>query len=94
MSLFLYKINLSHVSAYDFYSWCHGDETSARVYDHLDDVKGAEMTRYYLETKRILGKNRAFLEEMAEQLAEKKTLSYKDIALIREKYLPDMKQAG
>ena len=35
-----------------------------------------------------------FLEEMAEQLAEKKTLSYKDIALIREKYLPDMKQTG
>ena len=25
---------------------------------------------------------------------EKKTLSYKDIGLIREKYLPDMKQAG
>ena len=49
---------------------------------------------YYLKTKQILGKNRAFLEEMIEQLKEKKTLSYKDIALIRDKYLPGVKQAG
>ena len=85
---------LDNVSAFDFYSWCHGEETSSRVFDHLDDVKGAEMTRYYLKTKQILGKNRAFLEEMIEQLIEKKTLSFKDIALIRDKYLPGVKQAG
>ncbi len=84
---------LDNVSAYDFYSWCHGDETSTRVFDHLDEVKGAEMTRYYMKTKRILSQNRAFLEEMAEQLQEKKTLSYKDIAKIREKHLPEAKQA-
>ena len=75
------------VAAYDFQSWCHGNETSERVYEHLDDVKGAEMTRYYLKAKQILGKNRAFLDEMIEQLMEKKTLTYKDIKVIRDKYL-------
>ena len=38
-------------------------------------------------TKQILGKNRAFLDELIRQLLEKKTLSYKDIAPIREKYV-------
>lgn len=78
---------LDNVAAYDFQSWCHGNETSERVYEHLDDVKGAEMTRYYLKAKQILGKNRAFLDEMIEQLMEKKTLTYKDIKVIRNKYL-------
>lgn len=78
---------LDNNSAYDFQSWCHGDETSERVYDHLDDVKGAEMARYYLKVKQILGKNRAFLDELIEQLMEKKLLSYKDITPIREKYI-------
>lgn len=81
---------LDNVAAYDFMSWCHGEETSSRVFDHLDDVKGTEMTRYYLMTKQILGKNRAFLDEMINRLLEKKTLTYKDIEPIREKYL--MKQ--
>ena len=57
--------------------------------DRLDIVKGAEMTRYYTMTKQILGKNRAFLEELIRQLLEKKTLSYKDIAPIRKKFVMD-----
>ena len=80
---------LDNIAAYDFQSWCHGHETSHLVLDHLDTVKGAEVSRYYLKAKQLLGKNRAFLEEIIELLIEKKTLSYKDIAPIREKYVPD-----
>ena len=84
---------LDNVSAYDFQSWCHGPETSHLVYDHLDTIKGAELSRYYLKTKQLLGQNRAFLEELIEKLIEKKTLSYKDIAPIREKYVPGQESA-
>lgn len=80
---------LDNIAAYDFQSWCHGDETSQLVYDHLDTIKGAELSRYYLKTKQLLGKNRAFLEAIIDLLIEKKTISYKDIVLIREKYVPD-----
>ena len=80
---------LDNVAAYDFQSWCHGHETSQLVYDRLDTVKSAELSRYYLKTKQLLGKNRAFLEELIELLIEKKTISYKDIAPIREKYVTD-----
>ena len=79
---------LSDVAAYDFHSWYHGEETSHLVLDHLDTIKGAELSRYYFKTKQLLSKNRAFLEELIELLIEKKTLSYKDIAPIREKYVP------
>ena len=81
---------LLDVAAYDFHSWVDDDptsHTSHHVIDHFDIVKGAEMTRYYTMTKQILGKNRAFLDELIRQLLEKKTLSYKDIAPIREKYV-------
>ena len=85
---------LDNVASYDFHSWFHGgDETSATVLDRLDIVKGAEMTRYYTMTKQILGRNRTFLDALIEQLLEKKTLSYKDIAPIREKYLSERKSA-
>lgn len=79
---------LDNVAAYDFHSWCHGEETSKKVYEHLDTIKGAELSRYYIKTKQLLSKNRAFLEELIEKLIEKKTLSYKDIAPIRDKHVP------
>ena len=31
---------LDDAAAYDFHTWCHGRETSKRVYDHLDDAVG------------------------------------------------------
>ena len=74
-------------AAYDFQSWCHGEETSGRIYDHLDTITGAELSRYYLRTKQILSRNRDFLDELIEQLMEKKTLSYKEIAPLREKLM-------
>lgn len=78
---------LDDAAAYDFHTWCHGRETSKRVYDHLDDAVGTELSRYYVKTKQMLGRNREFLEAVIEMLIEKKTLSYKDIAPIREKFV-------
>jgi cell division protease FtsH len=85
---------LDNVAAFDFHTWCHGPETSNRVFDHLDDAVGTELTRYYIKTKQMLGKNRAFLEAIIEKLIEKKTLSYKDIAPIREKFIQDGNKAA
>lgn len=85
---------LDNVAAFDFHTWCHGRETSKRVYDHLDDAVGTELSRYYLKTKQLLGKNRAFLEAIIEKLLERKTLSYKDIAPIREKFVPGGNKAA
>lgn len=85
---------LDDVAAYDFHAWCHGDETSQKVYDHLDNAAGTELSRYYLKTKQMLGKNRGFLEALIEKLLEKKTISYKDIAPIREKYVDGGDQAA
>ena len=79
---------------YDFHAWCHGDETSQKVYDHLDNAAGTELSRYYLKTKQMLGKNRGFLEALIEMLLEKKMISYKDIAPIREKYADGGDQAA
>lgn len=75
---------LDNCTAYDFNSWCHGEETSQNIFNHLDSVTGAEMSRYYMATKKLLLSNRAFLETLIEKLANKKLLSYKDIAKIRE----------
>lgn len=85
---------LDDVAAYDFLSYCHGGETSRKVYDHLDNAAGTELSCYYLKTKQILGKNRGFLEALIEMLLEKKTISYKDIAPIREEFTAGGDQAA
>lgn len=76
---------LDNLTAYNFDSWCHGTETSENVYAHLDSATGSEVSRYYLKTKQILIKNRRFLESFIEELTKKGTLSYKDIARIKQK---------
>lgn len=73
-------------TSYDFMSWCHGGETSKHVYDHLDSATGTEVSRYYKRAKKILNDNREFLERVSNELLSKKTISYKEIAVLREKY--------
>lgn len=80
------SILLDCSAAYDFYSQRNSEESSKKTADHLDTVKGAELSRCYLKTKQLLGKNRAFLEALIEVILEKGTITYKDIALIREKH--------
>ena len=70
--------------SYDFNSWCHGEETSEKIYDHLDITTGVEVSRYYMMAKQMLIQNRAFLDAIIKELMDKKFLSYKDIAKIRK----------
>lgn len=72
-------------TSYGFNTWDHGDETSERVHEHLDILMASEASRYYMLTKKMLIQNKAFLDAIIENLIEKKFLSYKDIAKIREK---------
>lgn len=82
------------LSLYDFISRDQNEETSQQMLNHLESVAGAEMSRYYLKTKQLLGKNREFLEAVIDALIEKKTLSYKDIAPIREKFVKDNRKVA
>ena len=74
-------------AAYDFYSQPNRETPSKNTADHLDTVKGAELSRCYIKTKQLLGKNRAFLEALIEAILDKGTITYKDIAPIREQFI-------
>lgn len=74
-------------AAYDFYSQPNRETPSKNTANHLDTVKGAELSRCYIKTKQLLGKNRAFLEALIEAILNKGTITYKDIAPIREQYI-------
>lgn len=58
--------------------------TGAGLNDRKDLAVSVEMERFYMETKRILIENRAFLDALAKELMEKKTLLKKDIERIRK----------
>ena len=47
-------------------------------------VVAAELERYTLKAKEIIAENRSFLEKVANELLEKKTLLYSDMKRIRE----------
>lgn len=74
-------------AAYDFYSQPNRETLSKNTADHLDTIKGAELSRCYIKTKQLLGKNRAFLEALIEAIIDKGTITYKDIAPIREQFI-------
>jgi cell division protease FtsH len=82
----LMRTLLDDVTAYDFGSWCHGNETSRNVFDHLDSATSVELSRYYLSAKKILINNRGFLDAIVEDICEKKTISYKSIATIKKRF--------
>lgn len=60
---------------------------SDRMLEYFETAKEIEIARYYVKTKQFLSQNRKFLEACVEKLIEKRTLSYKDIATLREMYL-------
>ena len=75
---------IDDLTAYGFDSWCHGKETSSKVYDNLDTGTCVEMSRYYLQVKKMIIDNRSFLEELAKRLFAEKTISYKVIAQVKD----------
>lgn len=58
-------------------------ESEAHMSDREMRVR-TELEKYYQKTKRILAENRPFLDKITEELAAHNTLTYKDIATIRE----------
>lgn len=71
-------------TSFGFDCWCHGKETSQQIYDKLDAATGLTVSRYYMQTKQMLIKNRSFLDAMVEALMNNKTLFSDDIAKIKE----------
>lgn len=80
----LTRVLLDNNTAYDFGSWCHGEETSQMVYDNLDRATAFEITRYYQKVKQMIIENRTFLDEVINNLCKNRTISYKDIRIIKD----------
>ena len=79
---------LDENAAFGFKSYQNScQESSDHMFEYFETVKEIEIARYYINTKQFLSQNRKFLEACVEKLIEKRTLSYKDIATLREMYL-------
>ena len=61
----------------------HRDQ-SAGMIERKEKKVTEELERYYQKTKQILIENRAFLDAVVVELLEKKTLTSKDIARIKQ----------
>ena len=57
---------------------------SDRTFDNREAVVHAELERYIFQTRKIIKKNKEFLEKVADALVEKETLLFSDIKAIRE----------
>ena len=69
-------------TAFDFETFTHRC-SSEWLLAKKNQVVSKEVSRYYMQTKRMLAENREFLDKMAAALMEKKTLLQKDIKEIR-----------
>ncbi|MBR5177530.1 MAG: AAA family ATPase [Lachnospiraceae bacterium] len=59
--------------------------TSGYVLEKKDRTIAQEMERYYRQAKQIIAENRELLDTLTRELMEKKTLTYREIKIIREK---------
>ena len=75
---------------FDAYEW-------ARVSDELlnkkEQLRTAELERFYHEAKRIIIENRAFLDAVVDALLDHKTVTYREMQELREKYAVVVKTA-
>lgn len=75
---------VDHICSLGFDAYATADSS-----DYVKEMKDRRVTeflnRYYQEAKRILIANRDFLDAIVAELMDKKTLSYKDIRIIRDK---------
>lgn len=51
----------------------------------ISNIMASEFERYYFQTKKILIENREFLDALAKELVDRKTLTAKDLAIIKKK---------
>ncbi len=66
-----------------FDKWLITDSRTENVRTRMELQIYSEMERYYFETKRLLIKNREFLDKLVNALIEKKTLIGKDISKLK-----------
>lgn len=69
--------------AYGFGYW-EDDSSSPSRREKREDRITADMERYYIEAKKLIFENRAFLDGIAKRLQEKDTLVYSEIREIKE----------
>ena len=63
----------------------NGDQSPSEIYlNNVENVIHSELEKNMFKTRQVLIQNREFLEKCAQQLLEKETLLYSDIAKIRE----------
>lgn len=60
-----------------------GRNSGGYVYEKKDRLIATELERYYREAKRIIAKNRVFVERVREELLIHHTLTYRDMEMIR-----------
>lgn len=70
--------------AYGFDAF-EGRNSSGYLLEKKDRIISQEMDKYYKKAKQIIADNRSFLDELTKELVEKKTLTHKDIEVIRAK---------
>ena len=62
-----------------------GDNSSGFLLENKDRAVSREMDKYYRQAKQIIVENRALLDIITQELIEKKTLTHKDIKMLRAK---------
>ena len=67
------------------FSAFESNNSSGYLLEMKDRLIAMELERYYQMAKKLLIENRVFLDAIKSELVEKKTLTCKDVALIREK---------
>ena len=64
-----------------------GHNSSAYLPERKDRLIASEIARYYQIAKRIIIENRAFLDALAEALMDHKTVTFREMQTIRERYV-------
>ena len=62
----------------------NASDPSSYVLERRDRLVAFEMERYYQMAKRIIAENRAFLDVITDALVDRKTLTYRELAKIKE----------
>ncbi len=64
-----------------------GPNSSAYLLERKDRLIASEIVRYYQIAKRIIIENRAFLDAVVEALMDHKTVTFREMQTIRERYV-------
>ncbi len=77
--------------AYGFYAF-ERCTSSAQLLDRKEQRVAAEIERFYLEAKKIIIENRPFYDAIVEALLDHKTVTYREMQELRERYVQENAQ--